>query len=75
MSARHRKSPIYRKDYHCQLSSHIDTGELNHFGNVINSISTYIDYGNFTTKHLNYVLAISFNEEPKNYNEVVRKPE
>jgi len=28
-----------------------------------------------TTKHLNYVLAISSNEEPHNYNEAIRKPE
>ena len=37
-SDRHNKSPNYLKDYHCQLSSHIDTERLNHFGNVIHSL-------------------------------------
>jgi len=73
-SARHRKSPSYLKDYHCQLSSHIDSKRPTPSSNVTHSLSTYLDYGNLTTKHLNYVLAISSNEEPQNYNEAIRKP-
>jgi len=45
---RHRKSPNYLKDYHCQLSRHIDTERLNHF--VIHPISTHIDHDNMNTK-------------------------
>jgi len=74
-SDRHKRSPSYLKDYHCQFSSHIDTKRLNHYGKVLHSLSTYLEYGNLTTKHLNYVLAISSNEEPQSYNEAIRKPE
>jgi len=74
-SYRHRRSPSYLKDYHCQLSSHIDTKRLNHSSKVLHSLSTYLDYGNLTTKNLNYVLAISSNEEPHNYNEAIQKHE
>ena len=56
-SDRHRKSPSYLKDYHCQLSSHTDSEHLNHSGNVIHSLSTYLDYDNLTTKHFNYVFS------------------
>ena len=67
---RQSRAPSNLKDYHYQLSNHIDIEILNDFDKFIHSISAYLDYNKLTAKYLNF----SSNQEPQTYNETFKNP-
>ena len=52
----HNRAPSYLKNYHYQLSNHIDTKCLNNSNKVIYLIPTYLAYGLINILTMSYYI-------------------
>ena len=68
-STRTGKPTSYLRDYHCTLASASSVTQTS--SKVLYLISNHLSYDKLSCQHRNYVLNLSFTEEPKSYNQAV----
>ena len=75
-STRERRKPLCLQDYHCSTVTNValPTPTASNQTGILYPLDQYITYTNFSSANQAFLSAISSNEEPKSFSQVVKIP-